>query len=471
MNLQTLKSQINSGAIDTVIVAFPDVFGRLVGKRVTGKFFLDHVAKHGTHACNYLLTVNIEMDPLGGFQLANWEQGFGDFEMRPDFSTVRVLPWQAGSALVLCDCLHHDGKLVEEAPRSVLGRQVKALAKKNLACCIASELEFFMFNENYHEAFAAGYRNLTPSSDYRIDYHTMQPARDEFTLRAVRNGMMEAGVPVESSKGEWGRGQHEVNFVYDKPLPMADMHVVFKQGLKEIGAQHGKSITFMPKPWATEVGSSCHIHISLWKGDRNLFWDPSAEARVARSTRHGPVKREALKREGTQGGSKFFRQFLGGLMKYSPELCCFFAPTINSYKRYQPASWAPTKMAWSRDNRTVGFRVVGRESSFRIENRMPGADANPYLSFAAMISAGMAGIEEQLDCAQEYHGNAYVDQKLRSLPGSLREAADLLDRSKLARQTFGDPVVDFYVHTARLEVQASNDAVTDWERARYFERI
>jgi glutamine synthetase len=237
---------------------------------------------------------------------------------------------------------------------------------------------------------------------------------------------------------------------------MADMHVVFKQGIKEIGAQHGRSITFMPKPWATEVGSSCHIHISLWRDGKNLFWsDP----------KHG-TRNDA---RGT--GSGLFRQFLGGLMKYSPELCCFFAPTINSYKRYQSASWAPTRMAWSHDNRTVGFRVVGRENSFRIENRMPGADANPYLAFAAMIAAGMAGVEEGLDSGDAYHGNAYVDPKLRALPGSLSEAADLLDRSKLARRAFGDHVVDFYVHTARLEVQAFSAAVTDWERARYFERI
>jgi glutamine synthetase len=260
--------------------------------------------------------------------------------------------------------------------------------------------------------------------------------------------MCEAGVPVESSKGEWGRGQHELNFVYDQPLPMADMHVVFKQGVKEIAAQHGKSITFMAKPWATEVGSSCHIHISLSSGGKNLFWD---------------------KRGG--GGSKLFRQFLGGLMKYSPELCYCFAPTINSYKRYQAASWAPTKMAWSHDNRTVGFRVVGHHGSFRIENRMPGADANPYLAYSAMIAAGLAGIEDELDCGEDYRGNAYVDANLRSLPKSLSEAADLLEGSKLARTAFGSHVVEFYVHTARLEAQAFNDAVTDWERTRYFERI
>jgi glutamine synthetase len=259
MNLQSLKSQIRSGAIDTVIVAFPDVFGRLVGKRFRAEFFLKSVAEHGTHSCNYLLTANIEMDPLDGFKVANWDSGFGDFEMRPDLSTMRALPWQPGAVLVICDYLRHDGRLVEEAPRSVLRRQLDRLRKQKLTCFTASELEFFLFNQTFHDAFAAEYRRLTPSSDYRIDYHTLQPARDEALFRAVRNGMTAAGVPVESSKGEWGRGQHEVNFIYDQPLPMADMHVVFKQGMKELASQHGQCVTFMPKPWAAEVGSSCHI--------------------------------------------------------------------------------------------------------------------------------------------------------------------------------------------------------------------
>jgi glutamine synthetase len=448
MNLQILETKIKGGEIDTVVVVFPDVFGRLLGKRFTGRFFLDHVAAGGTHMCNYLLTVNMEMDPLEGFKLANWEKGFGDFAMRPDLATLRLLPWHPGTAMVLCDFHHHEGDRVEEAPRSVLLRQVERLTKENLKCFIASELEFFLFNISYHEAFATEYRNLTPSSDYRIDYHTMQPARDEALMRAVRNHMTAARVPIESSKGEWGKGQHEVNFIYDEPLPMADLHVVFKQGIKEIAAQQGKAITFMSKLSASEVGSSCHIHTSIWQGESNLFWD---------------VK--------TKAGSKMYRQFLGGLMKYSPELCYFFAPTINAYKRYQSASWAPTRMAWSYDNRTVGFRVVGEWNSFRIENRMPGADANPYLAFAATLIAGMAGIEEQLDCGEAYRGNAYVDSKLTRLPKSLRDAADLLEGSALARRALGDHVVDFYVHTARLEVQAFNDAVTDWERVRYFERI
>jgi glutamine synthetase len=448
MNLQMLRTKVKSGAIDTLIVAFPDVFGRLMGKRFTAEYFLESVANHGTHACNYLLAVDIEMEPMSGFNLANWEKGFGDFEMRPDLATLRALPWQAGAALVICDFHHDDGKLVEETPRGVLRRQIEALHRKKFHCNIASELEFFLFNTSYPDAFAANYRDLTPSSDYRVDYQIMQPTRDEPLFRAIRNMMGQAGVPIESSKGEWGRGQHEINFPYSDPVTIADIHVLFKQGVKEIAAQNGRSVTFMAKPSMTEPGSSCHIHTSLWKGGMNAFWDAK-----------------------TSGGSKLFRQFLGGLIKYSRDFAYFFAPTINAYKRYQPGSWAPTKMAWAYDNRTVGFRVVGKGKAFRIENRMPGADANPYLAFAATLAAGLAGIEEQLDCGDKYEGNAYVDAKLASLPSSLREAADLLDRSKLARTAFGDEVVDFYVHTARLEVKAFDNAVTDWEKVRYFERI
>jgi glutamine synthetase len=448
MNLAALKSKIAHKEIDTVLVVFPDVFGRLIGKRMTAHYFLHHALKGGTHGCNYLLTLNMEMEPLSGFKLANWEKGFGDFEMRPDLSTLRVLPWQPGAAMVLCDLHHHGGKRVEEAPRSVLKRQLELLASAGLTCQIASELEFFLFNHTYPEAFAAKYSGLTAASDYRIDYHTLQPSRDEAIFRPMRNFMDAADVPVESSKGEWGRGQHEINFLHAEPLPMADRHMVFKQGAKEIAQQNGKCLTFMAKLDAAEVGSSCHIHQSIWRAGKSLFWDAKKNA-----------------------ASKFFRQFLGGLMKYSPELCYFYAPTINAYKRYQSASWAPTKMAWAYDNRTVGFRVVGEGNSFRLENRMPGADANPYLAFAAMIAAGMAGVKENLDCGEVYEGNAYIDAKLPALPRSLRDAASLLDRSLLARNAFGDAMVEFYAHTARCEVQAFEDAVTDWERVRYFERI
>jgi glutamine synthetase len=411
MTLQLLKTQTRSGAIDTIIVAFPDIFGRLVGKRFRADFFLDHVAGHGTHGCNYLLTVNLEMDPLDGFKVANWESGFGDFELRPDLSTMRALPWQPGTVLVICDYLRHDGSFVEEAPRSVLRRQLERLRRQKLTCYTASELEFFLFNQSFHDAFAAEYRNLTPSSDYRIDYQTMQPTRDEALFRAVRNGMTAARVPVESSKGEWGRGQHEVNFIYDQPLPMADMHVVFKQGMKEMAAQHGKCVTFMPKPWATEVGSSCHIHASLWRGEKNLFWngDGKAKAQIANPE--------------SQIGSRLFRQFLGGLMKYSPELCYFLRrrsiPTSVS-----AASWAPTKMAWSHDNRTVGFRVVGKGKSFVSKTACP-ARTPIRISPSRPPSRPALPASKSSDCGADYHGNAYVDPKLHSLPKSLGEAADL----------------------------------------------
>ncbi|MDX1953745.1 MAG: glutamine synthetase family protein [Verrucomicrobiota bacterium] len=448
MKASELIQKIDSGEIDTVIVAFPDVFGRLVGKRFAAKYYKQSIADHGTHGCNYLLTVNIEMEPMNGFRLANWEAGFGDYELVPDVETIRLLPWQPATALVICDALHEEKRPVVEAPRSVLRRQLDRLSEAGLVCKIASELEFFLYHQTFHDAFTNGYSKLTAASDYRIDYHILQPTLEEPLFRDVRNLMEVARVPVESSKGEWGRGQHEVNFVYDDPLPMADMHVVFKHGMKELAMKHGKCVTFMAKPSAGDAGSSCHIHVSLWKDGENRFW-------------------EKEKKE----GSLLFRQFLGGLMKYVPEFACFFAPTINAYKRYQPGSWAPTKMAWAFDNRTAGFRVVGKGNGFRIENRMPGADANPYLAFAATIAAGLAGIEEKLDCGQVYHGNAYVDSGLKALPANLAEAADLLARSELAKRVFSPEVVEFYVHTARLEIQAFADAVTDWEKMRYFERI
>ena len=448
MKLSALQIKVRKGEIDTVIVAFPDVLGRLVGKRFTASFFLDHVVEHGTHGCNYLLTVNMEMDPMDGFAVANWESGFGDFEMSPDMATLRELPWQPGAALVLCDYRKPDGSLVAEAPRSLLQGQLALMTKRGLKSGMASELEFLLFNDTYREAHVSDYSKLTPSSDYRIDYHTMQPGRDEPILRSIRNDMTAAGIPIESSKGEWSQGQHELNFIYGAPMGMADGHVIFKQGVKEIAESHGKSVSFMPKFAPEEAGNSCHIHVSISKGQRNMFWDAKKKT-----------------------GSSFFRQFLGGLLKYSPDLCYFFAPTINAYKRYQSGSWAPTKMAWAHDNRTVGFRVVGHGNGFRIENRMPGADANPYLAFAATLAAGFAGVDEGLDCGEVYQGNAYEDESLASLPGSLDEAAERLEQSKFARKTFGDSVIDFYVHTARLEVKAFNGAVTDWERRRYFERI
>ena len=448
MTLLELKALVKAGTIDTVLVAAPDPFGRLVGKRFHAGYFLDSVLSHGTHGCSYLFTVNIEMEPLDGFAVANWATGFGDFLMKPDLATLRLLPWQPGSVLVLCDTCRESGDLVPEAPRSVLRKQLERLKERGFVCQCASELEFYLFDQTYHSAFETGYTQLKPASDYRIDYHLMQPTREEPLMRAIRNGLTAAGVPVESSKGEWSRGQHEINFTYAEALEMADRHAVFKQSVKEIAEQHQKAVSFMAKISPSEAGNSCHIHMSWWKGGKNQFWDPKAKA-----------------------GSLLFRQFLGGLLAYSPELCLMYGPTINSYKRYQPGSWAPTRMAWAQDNRTTGFRVVGQGNGFRPENRMPGADANPYLAFAAMIAAGLAGVDEGLDCGEAYTGNAYVDPKLPSVPSSLLAATDLFGNSKIAREAFGSGVVDFLLQHARLEHQAFNNAVTDWEKRRYFEQI
>lgn len=448
MNLEELTSKIRAGEIDTVAVGFPDVFGRLSGKRFTAGFFLDAVAQHGTHVCSYLITLNLDQDPWEDFSVANWEQGFNDFHLVADPGAIFLVPWMPGTALVLGDLEHNDHRRVAEAPREVLRRMLAKAAAEGFECRMASELEFFIYEGDARAAFAAGYAGLVPSSDHRIDYDLLQTGRDEPIMRAARNLFPAAGVPVENSKGEWGRGQHEINFTHGEPLLVADRHVFFKQGLKEIARQHGKTATFMAKPRETEPGSSCHIHLSLYRDGHNAFWD-------------GP----------TGGGSPLFRAFLGGLLKYSPDFTLLCAPTINSYKRFQPMSWAPTKLVWAVDNRTVGFRVVSQGHSFRIENRMPGADANPYLAFAAMLAAGFAGVRESLDCGPAYEGNAYADASLRALPSSLGEAADLFAGSAVAREWLGGEAVDFLALTARHEIGEFGRAVTDWERARYLEKI
>lgn len=448
MTLDQLKDLIASGQIDTVLVAAPDKLGRLVGKRFTGHDFVDSVLSHGTHGCNYLLAVDINMDPQDGFELVNWEKGFGDFAMIPDLSTLRPLPWLPGSALVICDLQSADHTPVQEAPRQLLRQALAHLTERGWEAFFASELEMFVYQQDFPTAFKNGYRDLSPSSNYRVDYHLMQPSRDEDLFRRLRNELTAAGIPIENTKGEWGVGQHEVNMRYAPALEMADRHAVFKQACKEIAQQTGRSITFMAKPFVGEAGNSCHLHVSLFADGRNLFWDADQ-----------------------QEGSLLFRQFLGGLLRYCRELCYFFAPTINSYKRFEKWSWAPTKQAWAFDNRTVAFRVVGHDQSFRIENRTPGGDVNPYLAYAALLAAGLAGIREGLECPPPYHGNAYVDATLADMPRSLREAVELLHASTMARSFFGDAVIDHYVHTGRLELEAFDRAVTDWERLRYFEQI
>jgi len=437
-------------AIDTVVVAFPDVYGRLLGKRMTRDFFLEHTVSAGMRACKYLLTADMEMEPLPGFKLASWDQGYGDFHGRLDLGTLRPTPWQERTAIVLTDLFHEDGSEVAEAPRRVLARQVERLAERGLSAFMGSELEFYLFDQDFRTIARKGFRSPRQSSDYLIDYHILHTGRDQDVLARLRNEMTAAGIPTECSKGEWGRGQYELNLVYAEANEMADRHVLYKTGAKEIADQQGRALTFMAK-WATgQAGSSFHVHSSLRDADGAgaLFWDAKKSA-----------------------PSDLFRQFLGGLIKYTRELACFSAPTINSYKRYQHNSWAPTKIVWGHDNRTCGFRIVGAGESLRIENRMPGADANPYLAFAATLAAGLAGIDEKLDCGDPYTGNAYEDATLPRLPETLDEAAEALAESDLAREAFGADVIDFYAHTARLETQAFNTAVTDWERRRYFEQI
>jgi len=448
MNHEELVAKIHAGEINTVVVAFPDVFGKLSGKRFAAGFYLDTVAEHGTHVCSYLLTLNLEQDPWEDFNLANWDKGFGDFHLLTDPEALFLVPWMPGTALVLGDLETVDHRRVAEAPREVLRHILNLVSGGGFSCQMASELEFFLYEGDARTAFASGYTGLIPSNDQRIDYDILQTGRDEPIMRAARNLLPLAGVPVESSKGEWGRGQHELNFTHGEPLLVADRHVFFKQSMKEITRQHGKTATFMAKPRESEPGSSCHIHLSLYHDGRNAFWD-----------------------ENTGEGSPLFRAFLGGLLKYSQDFTLFYAPTINSYKRFVSMSWAPTKLVWAVDNRTVGFRVVSGGQSFRIENRMPGADANPYLAFAAMLASGFACIRESLDCGPAYHGNAYADASLRTLPSSLGEAADHFSKSAVAREFFGEAVVDFYTRTARHEIEEFGRAVTDWERSRYLERI
>ncbi len=446
-----LPDWFQPGSIETVVVAFPDVLGRLMGKRFTFDFFRDAVLASGTHACNYLLTVDVEQNPLPGFELTSWDKGYGDFHLAPDLSTLRPVPWQPATAIVLADVAQDDHAAVAEAPRAALRGQLARLAERGLSARAASELEFFLYRESHGACMAKGWRDLDPTSPYLIDYNLVQTSNVEPLMARVRKQLTQAGVVVEGTKGEWGKGQHEINLLYCEALEAADRHVLLKHGMKEMAAQDGCAITFMAKPYTDEAGSSCHVHLSLWDAD-------GRENRFA---------------GGGQGGqpSRLFRQFLGGLVTYARELSCFFAPTVNSYKRYQKGSWAPTALVWAMDNRTTGFRVVGEGRSLRIENRMPGADANPYLAYAGMIAAGLAGVAEELDCGEPYGKNAYADDSLVTLPSSLAEAAELLDGSRVAREAFGDRVIDFHVHTARLEAAAAGRAVTDWERARYFERV
>ena len=445
-----LEALIQQNEVDTVLTVFPDIQGRLMGKRVVGHYFLDHVAGEGLHACIYLFTVDVDMEPLPGFKLTSWEKGYGDMQMVPDMGTLRLIPWLPKTALVFCDVYTEEGEPIEEAPRWVLRRQVERAAEAGFTVKMGSELELYLFKESFEEARARRYHGLTPVSGYLEDYHILQTTREEPLIRAIRNGMEGASVPVEFSKGEWGKGQEEINLRYAEALEMADRHTLYKHGAKEIAHLQGCSLTFMAKYDVGAAGSSFHLHSSVWDraGQKPLF--PG---------------------EGRRAGTPLFQHWLAGQLALARELTYFYAPTVNAYKRYQAASFAPTRIVAGWDNRTCGFRLCGEGSGFRVENRIPGADANPYLAFAATIAAGLYGIRHQLKPPTLYEGNAYEDASLPQVPKTLREAIAALEQSKVGLEAFGEPVVEHYLHTARLEQDAFDRVVTDWELLRNFERI
>ena len=433
-----LGKLVQSGEIETVVVGFTDHYGRMLGKRFDAEMFVDDVVAHGAHACDYLLTVDMAMDPVPGYRFANWDKGYGDFHLVPDMGTLRRASWLEKSAIVLCDV-----KGVSVAPRSILRRQIDAAKKMNFQAFAATELEHYLFRTSYRDASQKGYRDLEAAGWYLEDYHILQGTRTENFHGAARRHLKLSGVPVETSKGEWGNGQHEVNVRYAEALDMADRHVLFKQCLKELAESMGMSVTFMAKPDAGGAGSSCHIHLSLWRDGKNVF----------------------------EKDGDLFRWFLGGWMARVPELMVLYAPTVNSYKRYVDASWAPTRLAWSYDNRTAGFRVVGDGPSMRIECRIAGADANPYLALAASLASGLDGIANRTEAPKAFEGDAYSARDLQHVPRTLAEATELFASSEFAKRAFGADVVEHYAHFFRTEVAAYNRAVTDWERKRYFEQI
>lgn len=452
LNLKQLRKKVKKEQIETIIVAFTDHYGRLVGKRFDADFFLESALKDGTHGCDYLLTTDMEMEPIPGYQFANWELGYGDFHLVPDLSTLRLASWLDKTAMVMCD-LENDKthQAIAEAPRSILRQQLAVAKDLNLTAFAASELEYYVFENSYRQAFEQQYHNLKPVGWYLEDYHILQGTRTEKFTAAARRHLKNSGVPVENSKGEWGLGQHELNVRYAEALEMADRHIVYKQCLKELADSMGISVTFMAKYHEDGAGSSCHIHISLWEDGKNAF---AGEQAI------GPVQ-----------GTDTFKWFLGGCIAHAAEVMPFYAPTVNSYKRYVDGSWAPTRLAWSYDNRTAGFRVVGKGSSLRIECRIPGADCNPYLAYAALLASGLDGLKNNIEPPEIFQGDIYAAKHLPRVPYSLAEATDKFENSEFAKNAFGEAVVQHYTHYFRTEQEAYNKSVSDWERRRYFERI
>jgi glutamine synthetase len=447
LTVEQLKQLVDAGQIDTVLVAMTDMQGRLQGKRCSAEYFVAEVLPHATEACNYLLAVDVDMNTVGGYAISSWERGYGDFVLRPDLTTLRRVPWYDGTAMVLADIEWVQGGPVGPSPRQVLRRQLDRLASHDLEAFVGTELEFIVFDDSYEQAWQSGYRDLTPANLYNVDYSLLGTGRLEPLLRDIRNNMTGAGLYVESAKGECNPGQHEIAFRYTHALATCDNHSIYKTGAKEIAAKHGKALTFMAK-YNEREGNSCHIHISVR--------DTAGNAVMAGDREHG--------------FSPLMEHFMAGQLACLREFTYFFAPNINSYKRFAPGSFAPTAVAWGEDNRTCALRVVGQGESLRVENRVPGGDVNPYLAVAALVAAGLHGIENELPLEPAFTGNAYSSEK-PVVPHTLRDTAALLGESKLARAAFGDDVVDHYLNAAEVELTAYEAAVTDWEKFRGFERL
>ncbi len=449
LSVHDLRRRINEGDIDTVVVAFTDMQGRLQGKRMHGAYFTEHVLGHGTEGCNYLLSVDIDMNTVDGYAMSSWDTGYGDMEFALDLDTIRLLPHLPGSAMIQCDLVQLDQTPVPQSPRTVLKTQLELAADQGYVALAGTELEFIAFDTSYEAAWSSGYRDLVPVNQYNVDYSILGTSRVEPLLRSIRNTMYAAGLDVESAKGECNYGQHEIGFLYAEALTTADNHAVYKTAAKEVAAQQGKAITFMAK-YNEREGNSCHIHLSLRGADGSLvFWDGSS---------------------GVGGRTPLYNSFIAGLLATMADFTLLYAPNINSYKRFAAGSFAPTTIAWGQDNRTCAVRLVGTGPGARLENRLPGGDVNPYLAIAAMLAGGLYGIEHQLELGPELAGNAYTSGQ-PSVPRTLRAARDAFAGSQMARTCFGDEVVDHYTNMADVELAAFETAVTDWELRRSFERM
>jgi glutamine synthetase len=451
-----LADLVERGEVETVLAVFPDMYGRLVGKRITASFFLEEVADGGMHACDYLLACDMEMDAIPGYGYTSWESGYGDFHCLPDLATLRRATWLPKTAIVLCDLRDRDERPVEVSPRRMLERQVERAREAGFTVMGGTEIELYVFDDSFAEAREKSYHHLRPMGAYNEDYHILQGTKEEALIGAIRRHLDGSGVPVEFSKGEAGLGQQEINLRFSEALAQADRNVLYKHAAKEIAWAQGRSLTFMAKWDEKHTGSSAHIHVSLWDedGGKNLF----------------PGDRPTGPPASPIAASDTFRWFLGGWMEHARALAACYAPYVASYKRYQARSWAPTAIAWSYDNRTAGFRVVGRGPSLRVECRIPGADANPYVAYAAAIAAGLDGIENRIEPPEVFQGDIYAAKELPRVPATLREAIGEFERSGLARRAFGEDVAEHYLHFLRTEQRKFDEVVTCWERARYFER-